>query len=262
MISETVATYLPLPWDSRLLGFSCGVVNIDPDAPDGPELARQAHDAIPKNTAMTLLKLPASHPLTLASLMREGARMVGTECAFVHPGASARQQPPRVVLTQTWEHDGILDLAREMRHSRLFLDSRIPEKAAMALWRKSIRNHCRGRSSILAVAKVQDAAAGLVAAIDDTAGRSLFLVGVLPAFRRRGLALEMLQALVCAPGPRPLRVEAMACNAAALELYGRAGFRLQDVRHVVHIWHDSPTSSTSVEGPPPATKPPHGCNRQ
>lgn len=228
-----------LPWDSRMLGFACGTVDVSEDAEDGPALARRILGAVPDDQVLTLVKLPVRYPCTLNALVRNGADVIDVECVFVHALPCPAPPPPEIArMVERHEGDDFLALAEEMHHSRFMRDTRICRELAVGLWRESIANHCRGRASALAVGYAAGRPGGLVAARDNQAGRSLFLVGVLPEFRRQGLGMGMLRVMAAAPGPRPLKVEALAGNRAAVELYGRAGFRLQGMRHVLHLWRE------------------------
>lgn len=241
----------PLVWDSEMLDLLTGTVEVADDATtraaDGEALAERILAAAPGDEVLTCIKLPASQPVALAALLRAGGTFIDSEQTFIHvhgvdvnadqiPGANLAA--PQVQICTRYDGDAFADLVPDIVHSRFRRDPRIPAAHAEALWRASIRNHCDGRASLLAVALVDETPAGLIACIDDAYGRWMFLVGVRPSFRRRGLGADMVRAIIAAPGARPLHVEALAGNRVAVTLYGRQGFVLKQTRHIIHLWRD------------------------
>jgi len=224
-------------WDSEMLGLACGSLELLQGGPDGMDLARTLVRAVPDGEVLTVVKVPGSYPETAACLATLGGVYLGREITFHYRGPSPQaRKGVSTEVTARFESDEFLAMAGEMGCSRFFLDREIPRERALALWRESIHNHCWGRASALAVGLVDGSPAGLAVALDREAGRELFVVGVLPGFRRRGVGAAVLRAAVEDAGARPVRVEAFADNLLAVRLYERCGFVPESEAVVLHLW--------------------------
>jgi len=224
-----------LDWDSEQLGLRTGMLEVeDPEQVS----AQRIVSAIPQGEVLTALKLPAGATALVTSLLQRGARLVDVEHTFGFVGPAPDPPTAEVRCLDTIEPGPLLDLAPEMTFSRFFRDDRIAPGVAEALWCASIRNHCEGLASRLAVAFLGGLPVGLVACRDHDGTRALFSVGLLPSARGRGLAKAMIGCLVADAGDMPLSVEALASNHAAIGLYTCTGFRLQRSHYVLHLWHE------------------------
>ncbi|OKY76249.1 MAG: hypothetical protein BM485_03075 [Desulfobulbaceae bacterium DB1] len=224
-----------LDWDSEILGISCGQVFPPSVEADGDALARDILAAIPPGESLTLCKLPASCPRTATALLRRGGRFVDSEMVFhFHDSEKLPQNTIEVNAVSSVAPGPFLPLAAEITHSRFFLDPGIGRDKAITLWRESIRNLCAGRADQLIVARLDESPAGLAAVFNEQDGRNIFLVGVLPNMRRKGAGRAMLHYLAV-QNLGPLRVQVLASNTAALKFYGDSGFRLESVRHILHL---------------------------
>jgi ribosomal protein S18 acetylase RimI-like enzyme len=237
MIGSTTPVHTPQQWDSDMLGVACGHIDFPAAGADGPALGRAVLEATPVGEALTVVKVPSTHPRALAELIRSGGKLVGSEITFCsHHPVQAESREIEVEVAGRFDGNEFLALAEVMRFSRFVLDEDIPSGAAVNLWRESIANHCGGRASALVIGRVGGRPAGLVAAMDTDAERNLALVGVLPGYQGRGVGLAMLEAAVRTAGSRLVRVEAFANNVSAVRLYGKVGFVFESEHYVVHLW--------------------------
>lgn len=222
-----------LPWDSAQLGVQTGMVELVDEAAAHAQALR---DVVPEGESLTALKLPASYPQLATELVRDGARLIDVEHHFTFAGPAPAPRDAEVRCLATIAPGPLLDLAPEMGFSRFHRDPRIASEVATSLWRTSIGNHCDGLASRLAVAFMDGQPVGLIACHDDDAERALFMVGLLPHGRGRGLGKAMIGALVAEAPDKTFTVEALASNRAAIALYTRAGFRLTESHYVLHRW--------------------------
>lgn len=238
-----------LAWDSAQLDMRSGQLAwSSPAGPPGhpnPTTVAACLALRPPDEDFTTIKVPAMAAGWVEALVRRGARLIDVEHRLVRTGAVNALQSPAVRCVNVVSPGPLLDLAPEMRGSRFYRDPRIGAVRAERLWRASIRNHCQGRASRLAVAATDGSPVGLIACRDDddgggrapAASRALCIVGVLPHARGRGHAQAMIGALARESGG-PLTVEVLASNRGALTLYARVGFRLAASHYVLHIWRD------------------------
>lgn len=224
-----------LPWDSTQLGVSTGMLEL---VDETAATAAALREVIPADERLTALKVPASAPQLVTALVRDGAQLIDVEHTFTFVGPAPATSHAEVRCLNTIDPGPLLDLAPEMGFSRFYRDPNIRPETAEALWRTSILNHCEGFADRLSVAFMNGQPVGLVACRDDEQARALFMVGLLPHGRGRGLGTAMIGALVADAPDRHFTVEALASNQAATALYTRSGFRLAKSHYVLHLWHD------------------------
>lgn len=244
-MTDTARTiFRPLQWDSQMLGISCGTIDVSPNDRDFESLAERILAEVPPDIELTVVKIPASHHRALEGLMLVGARLIDTELVLVHDGIRRKATDgveTRIMDSYTGEE--FTELATTLKHSRFFQDPAIPHAKAAALWKESIRNHCRRRASAIAVGYIDDSPAGMIIALDGDSDRRLFLVGVLQRYHRRGVGTAMLHAIAAHSENTTLRVEALATNSPAVMLYGKTGFHFEALHYVVHIWRNNKSGS-------------------
>ncbi|WP_187170500.1 GNAT family N-acetyltransferase [Salidesulfovibrio onnuriiensis] len=200
-------------------------------------MAEEIIGIIPKNETLTLAKIPAQYKNTTQALLKAGATFIDTELTFQYTVAVAQVDPGiEVEIVKQFRGNDFEALASHIKYSRFFLDTDIPHKRAINLWRHSIRNHCQGRASVMAIGYHDSTPAGLVIVMDNEQARELYFVGVLPCFHRKGIASALLHTLTKAHSKKPIRVEALASNIPAINLYCNAGFRIATASNVLHLW--------------------------
>lgn len=237
-----------LEWDSGLLGLRCGSIDaagLDP-VRSPAILAKRIRGLCEKGDLdFTVIRIPAHLVGLVDPLVGAGASLIDAELSFSYSGdtASPGRGPARsgrlkVEFRKRLKGDAFIPLAREMHFSRYFNDPHIPRHTAVRLWEKSIRNHCGGLKDQLAVAFYDGLPCGIVTLeYRDKKNVRLFLVGVLKRYRRRSIGRTMLKAIVDRySGKRIIHVETQAGNLAAQALYQSAGFKLENVRYILHYW--------------------------
>lgn len=233
-------TYRHSPWDSELLGFDCGFLDIRDDG--GAEArARDILAEARKNQSKGLvaLKIPAEWKRLCADLKKQGALKLGQETTFRFKGALPSPPPQdRAEVVSEFSGDDFLALADDLAWSRLFMDARIPRHRARALWRESIRNHLRGRARGLGVSLREGRPAGLVVVNQAGPGHAdLYLVGVLPEFRGAGAGKDALNAVLARyAAANTVTVQAYSGNKPAQGLYQKAGFAPFRAHEIFHVW--------------------------
>lgn len=232
-----------LPWDSEILGMRMARLEVEEGAEAPESLYAEVLEAIGNRPElrMIILKVPAQMSTLVDRMVKLGGDLVDMEYIF-----RLRSRPPHrpvpedlvVEARKGCDPTPYLPLASEMGKSRLFKDERIGYRKAEVLWRYSIANHCRGRADGLVTADVNGKPAGLAIMNRTSEGElSVFLVGVLPGFRGRGVAGAMMQKVVEVYGDVPvLTVETQPENTAACRLYRAAGFELDEARYILHLW--------------------------
>ncbi len=233
-----------LDWDTEMLGVVSGLIDctalagVADQAGLAARLARLI-EADPE-VEFTAIKLPTRFSETLDILLSWRARLIDVEMVFVHRAQAATERGDgAVVFTDRIDRETFTDLAEEMVYSRFFMDPFIPRTKAAALWRESLANHCQGRADLLAVAFRGGRPAGLTTLKFAADGSiDLHIVGVLREFRGRGVGSELLTAVTARYGyDYRIAVETSARNLPAQGLYRKAGFRLDSMRHVLHVWN-------------------------
>jgi dTDP-4-amino-4,6-dideoxy-D-galactose acyltransferase len=130
--------------------------------------------------------------------------------------------------------------ARCFTFSRFHLDPSIGRERANEIKRQWAGNSCRGRASVVYVAREQGGVAGFLAVLENNlSGKKdavIDLVGVEPAYQGRGAGLAMSRMFVEQWRDRAdrLRVGTQISNIPALRLYEKIGFRVTETSYVLH----------------------------
>lgn len=228
-------------WDSRHLGFRCGLVDITAGKRRGElKLPQKASD---KDFELIVYKLPSNYLSLAQGLIKKGASLIDIELTFIYPKAKT---PRRLRLAgnlkcrflKRFNEKYFLSLAEDMQFSRFFLDRNIPYEKAVSVWRESLKNHCRGYADKLLVAFYKDDPCGIIALKTKAKGSlSLNIVGVLRKFRNLGIGSRMLDFLISnQAAASDIFVEASSKNIPAQRIYQGAGFKLYDLRFIIHDW--------------------------
>ena len=231
-----------LDWDTAQLGLSCGLIDAtEVDPVQGQRLCAKLLEA--KDVEFMTVKLGSGSTEAVNELVGMGARLVDTELTFLYSGQQGvvEENPVTEIsvrLLPEVDPSPFVGLAADMKLSRFFRDAAVPHEKALALWENSISNHCQGYGDGLAVAYLEGKPCGLVA-LRRKGRKGLFLhiVGVLKAYRGRGVALGMLGAVANEySNENSIFVETQSINQPAIALYSKAGFSLDSVRYILHYW--------------------------
>jgi ribosomal protein S18 acetylase RimI-like enzyme len=228
-----------LEWDSKQLGISCGLVSAD--TPPGDADPSTLYDRIDglltshPDISFVTIKLHGGLAGVVNRLVKGRADFIDIELVYQFNGSPLAAGSSDVRFCKTFQPECFLVLSNDMNFSRFFLDRRIPENRSRALWAASIRNHCLGRSDELAVAFCGEQPVGVTTLQFKDNRIHLFLVGVLPRFRSRGIGTDLLSAVTRRyGGTHRILVETSGMNIAAQRLYQKSGFQLNHIRYILH----------------------------
>lgn len=234
--------YESLEWDSRQLGLQCGLIGFRDVSPNinQYELADNAKKLIAENRDADFItvKLPGDFPIVLDCLVKNSARFIDTELIYKFNHASDVTNEHDVNFFDSFDPDIFIPLADEMIFSRFYMDDNIPQDKARKLWSDSIRNYCMGRADRIAVVYLQAQPAGM-ATINfvNNENITLHIIGVLKPFQGHGLGCSLMSRITREYGDKyKIFVETQSINKNAQRLYRRAGFFLDSMRYILHIW--------------------------
>jgi ribosomal protein S18 acetylase RimI-like enzyme len=134
--------------------------------------------------------------------------------------------------------DYFIPLADEMIFSRFYMDKKIPRDKARKLWADSIRNHCMGRADRLAIVYDKGEPVGMATInFGDNKIINLHIIGVLKSFQGQGIGSSLMSRITKEYGDKhEIFVETQSLNKSAQRLYKHAGFFLDSMRYILHIW--------------------------
>lgn len=234
--------YESLEWDSRQLGLQCGLIGFRDVSPNinQYELADNAKKLIAENRDADFItvKLPGDFPIVLDCLVKNSARFIDTELIYKFNHTSDVTNEHDVNFFDSFDPDIFIPLADEMIFSRFYMDDNIPQDKARKLWSDSIRNYCMGRADRIAVVYLQAQPAGM-ATINfvNNENITLHIIGVLKPFQGHGLGCSLMSRITREYGDKyKIFVETQSINKNAQRLYQRAGFFLDSMRYILHIW--------------------------
>ena len=118
------------------------------------------------------------------------------------------------------------------------MDKKIPRDKARKLWADSIRNHCMGRADRLAVVYLQGQPVGMATInFGDNKIINLHIIGVLKSFQGQGIGSSLMSRITKEYGDKhEVFVETQSLNKSAQRLYKHAGFFLDSMRYILHVW--------------------------
>ena len=234
--------YKHLEWDSKQLDLQCGQIgfrNISPDI-NQYELADNLIQIIGENqdADFITIKIPGDLPIALDCLLKNSARFIDTELIYKFDHASDANNEHDVNFFDSFDPELFIPLADEMIFSRFYMDNKIPRDKARKLWSDSIRNHCMGRADKLAIVYEQGQPAGMATIkFGDNKIINLHIIGVLKSFQGHGIGSSLMSRITKEYGNNhEIFVETQSLNKSAQRLYKRAGFFLDSMRYVLHVW--------------------------
>jgi len=234
--------YENLEWDSKQLDLQCGLIGFHniPSNINQYELADDLIRIIGENQKADFItiKLPGYLPIVLDCLIKNFARFIDTELIYKFERSSDVNNKHDVIFFDSFDPKYFLPLADEMIFSRFYMDNKIPRDKARKLWSYSIRNHCMGRADRLAIAYVQEQPVGMATInFGDNKIINLHIVGVLKSFQGHGIGSSLMSRITKEYGDKyEIFVETQSLNKSAQKLYKRAGFFLDSMRYILHVW--------------------------
>jgi len=163
----------------------------------------------------------------------------------LRPLSPAAAPHPGVRPAAPGDESALEDIAGEAhRDTRFFADARFPRQRSVDLYRTWIRNSLHGGADAVLVAGDGSDPAGYATAHLRPGGLGeIGLVGVAARARGRGRGRALVLAVVewlRDRGCTRVQVVTQGRNAAALELYRRAGFHIVRRQTWYHRWGDRP----------------------
>jgi len=234
--------YKHLEWDSKQLDLKCGLISFRDVSPNINQykLADNLIKIIAENKSADLItiKLPGDFPIVLDCLLKNSARFIDTELIYKFDHASGVNNEHTVNFFDSFDPELFIPLADEMIFSRFYMDKKIPRDKARKLWADSIRNHCMGRADRLAVVYLQGQPVGMATInFGDNNVINLHIVGILKQFQGRGLGCSLIARITKEYSSNyEIFVETQSLNRSAQRLYQRAGFFLDSMRYILHVW--------------------------
>ena len=234
--------YKHLEWDSKQLDLQCGLIgfrNISPNI-NQYELADNLIQIIGENqdADFITIKLPGNLPIVLDCLLKNSARFIDTELIYKFDHTSDVTIEHTVNFFDSFDPDLFIPLADEMIFSRFYMDNNIPRDKARKLWSDSIRNHCMGRADRLAIVYDKGEPVGMATInYGDHNVINLHIVGILKQFQGRGLGCSLISRITKEYSSNyEIFVETQSLNKSAQRLYKHAGFFLDSMRYILHVW--------------------------
>lgn len=190
-------------------------------------------------------KVPTTQVGLVRALCAEGFAVVDVNVTFESkPVADPHTLPPDCVVRSAGPSDAEAVQAIASNcfiYSRFHLDPLFSKEQADRVKFEWVRSYCAGRrGERLLVAEIQGQPAGFLAILaamaHDRPCRVIDLVGVAPAFQRRGVGRALVSQFmssylgVC----DLLRVGTQVANIPSTRLYEQCGFQLADSAYVLH----------------------------
>jgi dTDP-4-amino-4,6-dideoxy-D-galactose acyltransferase len=235
-------------WLSDVLGVSSWKV-LAPDAASPRDINAGLIECAGGATAFFSTKIPTADVVTLSKATRAGFSVVDVNVTFdwdADAAATSRDQAngtDAMTVTVVKQNDVAAVeaiAARCFTFSRFHLDPAIGRQRANEVKRQWAANACRGRASVVYVARERDQVAGFLAVlVNNVAGRTdavIDLVGVDAPYQGRGAGLAMSMMFIEQWRDRAdrLRVGTQISNVPALRLYEKIGFRVAETSYVLH----------------------------
>jgi GNAT superfamily N-acetyltransferase len=256
-----LVTVEALPWDSEIYRIRMGRIGWIL-AIGEPKRRKQIKDLLakaavtesaPKGYVHLVARVPAADHESIHSLEARGFRTMDVQVTLARPIPPPEEPEPTVpgVLTIAPLAPGeIEDLKRlsidAYLQSRLFVDTRLPRALTKRLYDLWIENDCRGRAASVFVARQNHQPVGYVACLLHPAQPAygiekhgdIDLIAVRPDARGRGIALLLVQTALawCRDHAQRVIVKTQITNHAAIRLYERSGFSLEQAHTTLHCW--------------------------
>jgi ribosomal protein S18 acetylase RimI-like enzyme len=236
-------------WLSDVLGTpSWKVLDLDAATSSG-EIGAGLLDRAGKAAGFFSAKIPTFDVAAASNATRAGFSVIDVnvtfdwdaEAAVISRGSTNCSAAMTVAPAEAIDAVEIEEIAaRCFTFSRFHLDPAIGRERANEIKRQWAANACRGRASVVYVAREQGRVAGFLAVLVNNAkGKKdaiIDLVGVDAAYRGRGAGLAMSRMFVEQWRDRAdrLLVGTQISNIPALRLYQSIGFRAAETSYVLH----------------------------
>ena len=247
-----------LDWDTGFFGFPCAAVEALYAAGRGPSryeaLGRVVSELVAwcrqREVGFIVAKVPGPDPLVCQALEAAGFYLTDTGVTLARvPGPISETKEVTPELTWAQQAGDPAEIARIFNSlffdGRFYHDPRIPEETADRLWETAIYNQVRGEADRILFLLSAGRPIGLASIKDTDAGPDrtekvgrLFIFGLLPSHRGRGLGKPLLAELLRRIQDQYQRLEVgtSTYNLPALRVYQFLGFVLQGFHASLHCW--------------------------
>lgn len=248
--------YQLLPWDCDVFGFTTARTDV---ARLEDSIAAQ------RNAGVTLSYCQFPEDDRTAGLeervVAAGGTLVDRRCTFVGSTDDILKQSRSGLAIHSYSgplSEGLLSLAIDSgQHSRFQADPRFPRDIFVKLYTLWIqRSLKREIADDVYVSSDGDMLAGMVTVGQKRRRGDIGLIAVATAFRGQGLGMALVATAAYWAQRNRLafnQVVTQSANVSACKLYTRAGYQLESVERIYHLWlnprpNNSSTKATLSEG--------------
>ena len=232
-------------WDTEQFGFPCGIIDCSlySNKISQCQMIERINSLIDDHLDVNFITLKIScfyNDILNDLIKRNNFKIIDTELIFkfmkLQNNHSKNNNRICIVYQKSIDPEFFFPLINDINWSRFFLDTRINKENSIKMWKNSLINHCSGRSDDIAIAYINKKPAGIIFIKSITSLRlSLFFVGVLNEYRKKGIASELLRSVSIKYGNTSnIFVETSSKNIFAQRLYQKNGFILDDLRYIIH----------------------------
>ena len=231
-------------WLSKLVGREAYTVSLTPsllEAASGKHSRgyTQFRERQAKPVFMTA-KVPVADRAGIQFLQEHGFRLIDTNLRFEKRAESSTAVSGDCVLrfAEPADRDAVADLARRnFAFSRFHLDELIPKNTAAEIKAQWAGNFFSGqRGDRLVVAVLDKKVVGFTLLVKPADSEVIIdLIAVDEAYRRRGVAAEMIAFVESQFAAANIAVGTQAANLPSVRLYEKLGFRLAEAQYVFHF---------------------------
>lgn len=235
-------------WLSGVLGVSSWKVLGVTAAVSSADVRAGLLDRAGQGAAFFSAKIPTRDVAAVTNATRAGFSVIDVNVTFdwdnvvsSNPKSAASSNDMAIQAASAGDAATIEAIAgRCFTFSRFHIDPAIGLDWANEVKRQWARNACRGRASVVYVARRQNEITGFLAVLESKSSRGtdaiIDLVGVDPAYQGQGAGRALSRMFVdqwrdCADR---LRVGTQVSNIPAMRLYESIGFRVTETSYVLH----------------------------
>ena len=235
-----------LEWDTEQFGFPCGIIDCSSYSKtiSQYQLIERISYLLDHNSYIQFitLKLSCFYNDVFNYLVKKSyCKLIDTELILKlinFNNFKINTTGINVIFTNTIDPNSFLPLMKDIEWNRFCLDDRINKKQSTKLWQDSLINHCSGLADDIAVAFFDKKPAGLILLKNiSSISTTLFFVGVLKEFKRRGIGSELIKSVSIKYEKVPnIFVETSCRNIPAQKLYQKNGFIIDNIRYILHFF--------------------------
>jgi GNAT superfamily N-acetyltransferase len=246
-------------WDSEQLGVKCAKIDkviLISEHTSGELLIDQMFSGLSDYAGKEKIdnifyRIPSDNRAIVRCAEKAGFKTIGIHLNYVLPFASDKPQQPidkDIRIAGREDNEDIVCMSELIVGDRFHRDGRFSDKGISKLWRTSVSNAVNDWADVVYVYEKSGRIAGFIIVTKDYSvsdslsipGRRIFLITVLPEYRRQGIGKALIQAAIyySRDNTSPyLMVGTHSSNDAAISLYQSSLFRLNGVFQELSWWH-------------------------